>query len=89
MTEVYFDDYGRGYGKSVATVFYGLKNSKYSDIYGPASQQFNGEGSCGNGSAMRISPAALLGFKDDRVLNEVSTLYPESPLDQLIHHWTI
>ena len=72
MTEVYYDDYRRGYGKSVATVFYGLKNSKYSDIYGPASRQFNGAGSYGNGSAMRISPAALFGLKDDRVLDEVA-----------------
>lgn len=76
MTVVYYDDPRRGYGKSVSTVFYRLKNSGYSDVFGPSSQQFKGEGSCGNGSAMRISPAALLGFKDDRVLVQVSTLSP-------------
>ena len=30
-----------------------------------------GEGSCGNGGAMRISPAALYGYNDDATLIEV------------------
>lgn len=73
MTEVYYDNPRRGYGKSISAVFYRLKNSQYINPFGPARQQFDGQGSCGNGSAMRISPAALLGFKDDKVLFEVST----------------
>lgn len=71
MTEVYYDDPRRGYGPSVSTVFYKLRNNKYSDVFAPAMEQFEGEGSCGNGSAMRISPAALFGFKEDKILSEV------------------
>lgn len=71
MTEVYFGDTRRGYGQSVSSVFYKLKTTKYARVFEPAMEQFKGQGSCGNGSAMRISPAALYGFKDDRVLIEV------------------
>ena len=42
------------------------------NIYRPATEQFMGEGSFGNGAAMRISPGALLGYKDDQKLIEVS-----------------
>lgn len=71
MTEVYYSDPRRGYGQSVSSVFYKLRNTEYSDVFSPAMEQFKGEGSCGNGSAMRISPAALFGFKDDNILVEV------------------
>ena len=71
MSEVYYDDPRRGYGQSVTLIFYKLKNSKYSNIFTPATEQFDGQGSCGNGSAMRISPAALLGIKSDQCLIDV------------------
>ena len=71
---MYYDDPRRGYGQSVSTVFYKLKRSKYSDVFAPAKEQFKGEGSCGNGSAMRISPAALFGFNEDKVLVEVKLM---------------
>ena len=68
---MYYDDPRRGYGRSVSTIFYKLKTTKYSDIFLPAREQFDGQGSCGNGAAMRISPAALCGFKDDKLLIQV------------------
>lgn len=71
MSEVYYDDPRRGYGKSVTLIFYKLKTSKYSNIFAPAKEQFDGQGSCGNGSAMRISPAALLGLRSDQCLIDV------------------
>ena len=71
MTEVFFADARRGYGNSISTVFCKLKETNYKDVYQPASQQFKGQGSCGNGSAMRISPVSLFGYNDDRLLTEV------------------
>ncbi|WAR20803.1 ADPRS-like protein [Mya arenaria] len=54
FTEEYMREPFRGYGGSVATVFHGLQEQEYSDVYQPASQQFEGKGSYGNGGAMRI-----------------------------------
>jgi len=50
----------RGYGASVGEVFRKLKRSKCQDPYKPASEQFNGSGSYGNGAAMRVHPIGLL-----------------------------
>lgn len=36
-----------------------MRNSKYEDVFRPASEQFGGNGSYGNGGAMRIAPVAL------------------------------
>lgn len=74
ITEVYYEDPRRGYGSSVSSVFTKLKTTEFSDVFAPATEQFKGEGSCGNGSAMRISPAALFGFNDDKLLVEVCIL---------------
>ncbi len=42
--------------------------------HGPASQQFDGQGSYGNGGAMRIAPAALYGYNGDiKQLNVCTT----------------
>ena len=71
MTKEFFDDPRRGYGPSIGTVFSKLKNSGFVDIYGPAKEQFKGQGSCGNGSAMRISPVGLFGYKDEDTLVKV------------------
>ena len=71
MTKEFFDDPRRGYGPSIGTVFSKLKNSGFNDIYGPAKEQFKGQGSCGNGSAMRISPVGLFGYKDGDALVKV------------------
>ncbi|XP_030747355.1 ADP-ribose glycohydrolase ARH3-like isoform X2 [Sitophilus oryzae] len=55
----YFKEPRRGYGQSVVAVFEKLRNSKYTNIYQPANEQFDGSGSYGNGGAMRIAPVAL------------------------------
>lgn len=50
----------RFYGGNVTTVFRELKKVNYcGDVYEPATRQFNGSGSYGNGSAMRVSPVPL------------------------------
>lgn len=59
FAEEYLKDPGRGYGGNIPTVFKELEKTKYEDPFGPASKQFNGGGSYGNGGAMRIAPAAL------------------------------
>ena len=43
-------------------MFKQLKDANYQDPHGPASLQFDGSGSYGNGGAMRIVPAALFGY---------------------------
>ena len=43
-------------------VFRKLKAQNYSDPFGPASEQFDGTGSYGNGGAMRIAPAAVYSY---------------------------
>lgn len=55
----YFNSPGRGYGSGVKEIFHQLKQSKFEDFLAPATNQFNGNGSFGNGAAMRISPVAL------------------------------
>ena len=58
----FFEEPDRGYGGSIADVFNKLKKSGGSDPFLPAKEQFGGQGSFGNGGAMRISPAALYGY---------------------------
>ena len=71
MTKEFFDDPRRGYGPSIGTVFAKIRNEEFDDIYDPAKAQFKGQGSCGNGSAMRISPVGLFGYKDEDTLVKV------------------
>lgn len=63
FTAEYFREPDRGYGRAVTGVFEKLKESNFTDVYKPASEQFNGSGSYGNGGAMRISPVALFAKK--------------------------
>lgn len=69
----YFKEPKRGYGQNVVEVFHKLKNSQYTDIYKPASEQFWGSGSYGNGGAMRIAPVALYYYDDLDKMIEVAT----------------
>jgi len=41
------------------------------DVYQPAAEQFNGRGSFGNGSAMRVAPVALFAYQKKDMLIEV------------------
>ncbi|XP_078035897.1 ADP-ribosylhydrolase ARH3 isoform X2 [Augochlora pura] len=60
----YYQEPNRGYGANIATVFQKLRGNKFTDIINPAKNQFNGEGSYGNGGAMRVTPIALYCYKD-------------------------
>ena len=54
----------RGYGASVGEVFTKLGKTDFESdesVFLPASEQFNGEGSYGNGAAMRVHPIGLFG----------------------------
>jgi len=62
FTEEFFRESNRGYGGSIPAVFKQLRDTEFSDPFGPAARQFDGSGSYGNGGAMRIAPAALFGL---------------------------
>ena len=59
FTEEYFDQPGRGYGGAVRGVFEKLRDQQYQDPLGPASEQFGGSGSYGNGAGMRAHPIGM------------------------------
>jgi len=67
----YFKEPHRGYGGNVVNVFKELKESRFVDVYAPASTQFNGSGSYGNGGAMRVAPVALF-YKNVTEMMEVA-----------------
>ncbi|XP_014215558.1 poly(ADP-ribose) glycohydrolase ARH3 isoform X2 [Copidosoma floridanum] len=60
----YYQEPHRGYGQSVVTVFKKLRGSKFTDVLLPAREQFNGQGSFGNGAAMRVTPIALFCYNN-------------------------
>lgn len=60
--ECFLEEPNRGYGQAVKFVFKQLLDTNYSDPYGPASKQFDGQGSYGNGAAMRIVPVAIYSY---------------------------
>ncbi|CAH1399135.1 unnamed protein product [Nezara viridula] len=49
----------RSYGSYTTTIFQKLRNSKFNDIWLPAKEVFNGEGSLGSGGATRVAPIAI------------------------------
>ena len=59
FVEEFFREPDRGYGAAVGTVFERLRDENPHDVTLPARSQFDGQGSYGNGAAMRISPVAL------------------------------
>lgn len=51
-------------------MFQKLRGNKFSDLMTPAREQFNGQGSMGNGGAMRVAPIALFCYNDcDQLVN--------------------
>ncbi|XP_058806431.1 ADP-ribosylhydrolase ARH3-like [Phymastichus coffea] len=60
----YYQEPHRGYGLSVVTVFEKLRGGKFTDIMQPAKEQFHGQGSFGNGAAMRVTPVALFCYNN-------------------------
>lgn len=75
-SEGFFKEPRRGYGAAVRQVFSLLRETNYHDPFGPASKQFEGTGSFGNGAAMRCNGIALfahikkLDFDQTRDLTE-------------------
>ncbi|XP_053985838.1 ADP-ribosylhydrolase ARH3-like isoform X1 [Hylaeus volcanicus] len=68
----YYLEPNRGYGPGVVTVFQKLRGNKFSDVLSPAKEQFNGQGSWGNGGAMRVTPVALFCYQNyDKLLDMV------------------
>lgn len=62
FTLEYFKQPRIGYGNTVIDIFQTWNESGFDDPFEPATRQFNGCGSLGNGAAMRIAPVALFGF---------------------------
>ncbi len=62
----YFEEPNRGYGANVGAVFHSLRTDECRNPHDPASKQFGGSGSYGNGGAMRIAPAALFGYHSQK-----------------------
>lgn len=60
------------YGNAVRDVFRKLKNSNYADVYKPATEQFGGRGSYGNGASMRVAPVTLFYQNDMEKMVEVA-----------------
>ncbi|XP_063978442.1 ADP-ribosylhydrolase ARH3-like isoform X2 [Diachasmimorpha longicaudata] len=66
----FYQEPNRGYGAGVIVVFEKLRGNKFTDLEGPAREQFNGQGSLGNGAAMRVSPVSLFCHNNyDRLVN--------------------
>ncbi|CAD5113316.1 DgyrCDS2492 [Dimorphilus gyrociliatus] len=77
LAKKFTDEYIRkpyGYGATIGEVFHKLNNifssKEYAsiteeEIFSPSKQQHSGQGSFGNGAAMRIAPASLFGIKSD------------------------
>lgn len=63
-SESFFKEPKRGYGAAVKQVFLSLRDSNYRNPYEPAAKQFDGNGSYGNGAAMRCNGIALFAHKN-------------------------
>ena len=60
FTLEYLKDPRRGYGNTVVDIFHQWSQTEFEgDVLEPATRQFNGKGSLGNGAAMRSSPISL------------------------------
>lgn len=79
LAQTFMNDFNRepwrGYGPGPSRVFAAIRNGLRWET--AARMQFNGAGSLGNGAAMRVAPAALLGFPD---LDAVAWLAHQSAL---------
>lgn len=73
-SESYFRQPRRGYGAAVRQVFHQLRDFDYQDPFGPASMQFDGSGSFGNGAAMRCSGIALFAQRNNLDSNQTRDL---------------
>ena len=67
FVQEFFKEPDRGYGAAVGKVFERLRDTNPEDVTLPARSQFDGQGSHGNGAAMRISPVALFSGNSSEV----------------------
>eukprot|EP00092_Neocalanus_flemingeri_P036244 GFUD01039461.1.p1 GENE.GFUD01039461.1~~GFUD01039461.1.p1 ORF type:complete len:366 (-),score=109.19 GFUD01039461.1:56-1153(-) len=76
FSDEYFNEPWRGYGGSVVEVFDKLRSTKCEDPFKPASEQFAGSGSYGNGAGMRAHPIALAcaNFGPERAVEEAKNV---------------
>lgn len=81
--ETYFREPKRGYGVAVRKVFASLKSSKYQDPFGPATTQFDGHGSYGNGAAMRSIGIAL--YAHNNKLDDQATIELTENCSRITH----
>lgn len=85
FVQEFFKEPGRGYGAAVGTVFKRLRDTNPEDVTLPARSQFDGQGSYGNGAAIRISPVALYSRSSSEVqkvrngLGEIHICFKTSP----------
>lgn len=85
FVQEFFKEPDRGYGAAVGTVFKRLRDTNPEDVTLPARSQFDGQGSYGNGAAMRISPVALYSRSSSEVqkvrngLGEIHICFKTSP----------
>lgn len=87
FSEEFYAQPKRGYGSGVVTVFVKLYEGQLyastdeKDVLEPAKMQFGGQGSFGNGAAMRAAPMALYHANDS-----LSTLINSTRAQSLITH---
>ena len=76
FSDEYFHESWRGYGGSVVEVFDKLRSTNCADPFKPASEQFAGSGSFGNGAGMRAHPIALAcaKFSPERVVEKAKNV---------------
>jgi len=76
FSDEYFKEPWRGYGGSVVEVFEKLRASNCEDHFKPASEQFAGSGSYGNGAGMRAHPIALAcaGYPPEQVVEQAKAV---------------
>lgn len=85
FVQEFFKEPDRSYGAAVGTVFKRLRDTNPEDVTLPARSQFDGQGSYGNGAAMRISPVALYSRSSSEVqkvrngLGEIQICFKTSP----------
>ncbi|XP_071948607.1 ADP-ribosylhydrolase ARH3-like [Antedon mediterranea] len=72
FNDEYVKENWRGYGANVTDIFQRLADPALTNIYHPATTQFNGSGSYGNGGAMRVAPVALAFYNNFETMKQVA-----------------
>ena len=78
FTEEYLKEPRRGYGGTVVDIFREWNDSDYQEVMEPAKYAFDGSGSLGNGSAMRVAPMVLFSHAKRMSADEMISVVKES-----------